>query len=79
MPERPSAGGGHEPGPASVRPGAELPTEAWERRQHARTIITPEFLHQKHRQRGKRLEQIANETGIARHIISEIAARPATP
>ncbi|HJQ45768.1 MAG TPA: TniQ family protein [Amycolatopsis sp.] len=58
----------------TVRPGVQQPHEAWERRQHARTIITPEFLHQEHRQRGKRLEQIADETGISRHIISEIAA-----
>lgn len=58
----------------TVRPGVQQPTEAWERRQHARTIITTEFLHQQHRLSGKRLEQIADETGISRHIISEIAA-----
>jgi hypothetical protein len=56
----------------TVRPGVEQPTEAWERRQHARTIITPEFLHREHCQYGKALRQIADETGISRHIISEI-------
>jgi hypothetical protein len=49
------------------------PAEAWQRRQHARTVITLDFLRREHQQRGKRLQQIAEETGIGRHIIREIA------
>jgi hypothetical protein len=61
------------------RPGVTKPAEAWERRQRARTVITRDYLHREHRDRGKTLEQISAQTGIQRHIISEIAAEVGYP
>ncbi|MGC7102936.1 helix-turn-helix domain-containing protein [Amycolatopsis lurida] len=53
--------------------------QARQRRQDARTVITLDFLHQHHRQQGKQLRQITDETGIPRHIISEIATELGYP
>ena len=53
--------------------GLVRPAQAWQRRQHAQTLITLDFLRREHQQHGKPLRQIAEETGIGRHIISQIA------
>jgi AraC-like DNA-binding protein len=55
------------------RPGVNSVTEAWQRRQDARAVLTPAFLRREYVQRGKSLQQIADATGISRHIVVEIA------
>ena len=54
-------------------PGAARPAEARDRRQHARTILTPEFLEREYVQNGQSLQRIASATGIPQDIVVEIA------
>lgn len=49
------------------------PLAAWRLRERARTILTPEFLEREYTQQEKTLTQIAQETGLPRHIVVEQA------
>ncbi|MDX2680340.1 PadR family transcriptional regulator [Streptomyces sp. NY05-11A] len=49
------------------------PLAAWWLREQARTILTREFLEREYTQQEKTLTQIAQETGLPRHIVVEQA------
>jgi hypothetical protein len=61
------------PRASNARVGVLRPGEAWKRREHARTILTRQFLDCEYIQQGKDLRQIGAETNIPRHIVAEIA------
>lgn len=49
------------------------PLGSWQLRERARAILTPAFLEREYTQREKTLTQIAEETGLSRHIVVEHA------
>jgi len=56
-----------------TRTGIAKPAQAWDVRQRARTLLTAAFLEREYIQKGKRLQQIADETGFTRPVVAEIA------
>jgi hypothetical protein len=57
----------------SHRWGAHTPPMAWQRRQHAQRLLTPDFFEREYFQRSKRLRQIAAETGLPTRLVARHA------
>lgn len=53
--------------------GKASPLAAWRLREHARRILTPEFLHREYIEGRKPLRQIAHETGFPCYLVVEHA------
>jgi hypothetical protein len=46
---------------------------SWKLREHARTVLTPDYLHREYTDGGRTLTEIAKATAIPRHIVVEQA------
>jgi hypothetical protein len=53
--------------------GANTPPMAWHRRQHARRVLTRGFFEREYTAGGKRLAQIATETGLPTRLVAQHA------